>query len=286
MSSHSDTSLSARFVSLPWLLQNTQMLQPIRISAVFTQSQFDEFARLSGDDNPIHVDPVFAERSRFGRTAAHGMFLFAVLQAAVAGSRNAPVRLRQQDLMFRAPTFTGDPLVISLDQLGTDTISEEITDSTNTITVSGTAYLGEPRGGPPQQPNLVPSGRYKGLEVGMSVSRQRVFTADDVADYTKLVNDRNPLHVGTDPEVPQPLLGGMVSRLLGVELPGRGANWLKQRYEFHRVVHVPAEVTTTVTITRIRPEKGLINLATTCTTPHGVALSGEALVLATDVADR
>jgi acyl dehydratase len=44
----------------------------------FTQAEFDAFARLSGDDNPIHVDPEFSARTRFGRTVAHGMLLYGV----------------------------------------------------------------------------------------------------------------------------------------------------------------------------------------------------------------
>ena len=39
----------------------------------FSQADFDRFARLSGDDNPIHVDPRFAARTRFGRTVAHAL---------------------------------------------------------------------------------------------------------------------------------------------------------------------------------------------------------------------
>ncbi len=32
-----------------------------------TQEEFDIFAHVSGDDNPIHVDPEFSARTRFGR---------------------------------------------------------------------------------------------------------------------------------------------------------------------------------------------------------------------------
>ena len=34
----------------------------------FTQQDFARFADLSGDNNPIHVDPQFSARTRFGRT--------------------------------------------------------------------------------------------------------------------------------------------------------------------------------------------------------------------------
>ena len=35
------------------------------VERVLTQDEFDAFAKLSGDDNPIHVDPDFSARTRF-----------------------------------------------------------------------------------------------------------------------------------------------------------------------------------------------------------------------------
>ena len=48
-------------------------------SRTFTQADFDQFAALSGDDNPIHVDPDYAATTRFGSTVAHGMLLYGVI---------------------------------------------------------------------------------------------------------------------------------------------------------------------------------------------------------------
>ncbi len=78
---------------------------------VFTQADFDEFARLSGDDNPIHVDPEFAARTKFGRTVAHGMLLYGTICGLL--SRHFPGAVQvEQNLMFPAPTFTGDEMSI------------------------------------------------------------------------------------------------------------------------------------------------------------------------------
>ena len=254
-----------------------------QVATVFTQAQFDEFARLSGDDNPIHIDPEFSAKTRFGRTVAHGMFLLSVLQAEVARLHGGAVWIAEQEFIFRGPTFTGDPLLFDLEPRNDGTIGQVITDSSGTIVTDGTTRLGVPDGATPPQPRLIPSPDYKSLRVGMSASRTRLFTPDDVADYLRLVGDPNPLYTGLLPELPPLLLGGMVSWVLGVDLPGRGTNWLKQRDRFHQVVTVPAEVTTTVTITRLRPDKGLVNLANSCVVNGQAVASGESLVLAVDV---
>jgi acyl dehydratase len=76
----------------------------------FTQADFDEFARLSGDDNPIHVDPVFAARTGFGRTVAHGMLLYGTICGLLSRHFLGAVQL-EQSFMFPAPTFAGDEMM-------------------------------------------------------------------------------------------------------------------------------------------------------------------------------
>ena len=79
------------------------------VERTLTQEDFDAFARLSGDDNPIHVDPDFSARTRFGRTVSHGMLLLTVLRGLleeiVPGARQVA-----QKLMFPAPTFADEPM--------------------------------------------------------------------------------------------------------------------------------------------------------------------------------
>ncbi len=44
-----------------------------------TQDQVDEFAGLTEDHNPIHVDPAHAKATPFGTTIVHGYFTVALL---------------------------------------------------------------------------------------------------------------------------------------------------------------------------------------------------------------
>lgn len=80
---------------------------------ILTQDDFSRFAALSGDDNPIHVDPVFSARTRFGKTVCHGMLLYALICGALdlhfPGARQI-----EQDLMFPTPTFVGERVTVRL----------------------------------------------------------------------------------------------------------------------------------------------------------------------------
>jgi acyl dehydratase len=83
--------------------------QKISIERVFSQVDFDRFARLSGDNNPIHTDPDFCAGTRFHRTVAHGLLLCSVLRGLI--ERLVPGgQLSEQSVMFPAPTFTGEPM--------------------------------------------------------------------------------------------------------------------------------------------------------------------------------
>lgn len=114
------------------------------------------------------------------------------------------------------------------------------------------------------------------FHVGQSDARTRSFTAEEVAEHEALTGDVAP-SAGT---VPVGMLGGMVSELLGTRLPGRGTNWLKQKLVYSGVARVGEPVTTRLEIVRLRPDKALVNLESTCTDAHGAVICrGESLVL-------
>lgn len=75
----------------------------------FTQADFDAFAALSGDNNPIHVNQDFAANSRFGRTVAHGVLLCSIVRGLIEqlfpGSRQL-----DQTVMYPAPTFADEAM--------------------------------------------------------------------------------------------------------------------------------------------------------------------------------
>ncbi len=124
------------------------------------------------------------------------------------------------------------------------------------------------------------------LAIGQEARASRTFTAADVAAYRALSGDAGLAFGAADDDatVPGPLLSGMFSDLLGTQLPGPGTNWLKQSLRFPAVAKVGEVVTAVVQITRLRPEKALVNLRTTCVTLAGtVVCEGEALVLVKDL---
>jgi len=245
------------------------------VTLVFTQEEFDEFARLSGDDNPIHVDSTFAAGTRFRRTVAHGMFLFAVMSAELA--RTEGFHPAYQELLFNGPTFAGEPMSLGIGPIAGG-FEERLLNSDGEQITSGIALDVAP---PPFEVSSVdPSNTHKRLRIGMEASRLRMFSRSDVDAYRALVDDPDD---GND-EVPGPLLGGLISAVLGVDLPGPGANWLKQRYVFTRPVLVDVPVRATVAIVRIRPDKELVNLSTVVEVDGEAAVVGESLVLVRDVA--
>lgn len=92
-------------------------LDHISIERSLSQAEFDLFARLSGDDNPIHVDTEFSSRTRFGRTVAHGLYLCSILRG-LAGQVRPGTRQVGQDVRFPAPTYTGEVMRFSAETLG------------------------------------------------------------------------------------------------------------------------------------------------------------------------
>jgi acyl dehydratase len=76
--------------------------------------------RLSGDRNPLHSDPAFAELAGFDRPILHGLCTYGVtgraLLHALCGSESS--RFRSMEGRFSAPVFPGDDLTVSIWETG------------------------------------------------------------------------------------------------------------------------------------------------------------------------
>jgi acyl dehydratase len=243
----------------------------VSLRRVFTQDDFDRFAALSGDDNPIHVDPAFSARTRFGRTVAHGVLLITVLTGLVEKLRPGGV-IAAQDVRFPAPTFAEEEMEFQAWEEG-EQIAFVVTRTADRVTTCDGSFSLPP---PPQW--------RKGRDGGASTSEGEgltgVFSQMDVDTLISLGGASQP-----DASVPIPLLGALFSHILGTKLPGPGTNYLKQQTRYLAPAAVGEQLTAHVAVTRKRPDKRLIDLSTTCRSASGSLIcEGRALVHAGDVA--
>ena len=117
------------------------------------------------------------------------------------------------------------------------------------------------------------------MKPGDHVNVTRTFGVEDLTEYAQLSG-----HETNNQNVPEPLIGALFSYLLGVKLPGVGTMYLKQETHFRHSVLIGEALTARVEITRLRPEKQLADLSTTCHDSAGrVIASGRALVYIGDV---
>ena len=67
------------------------------------------FARISGDDNPLHLCDVYAAHTRFGQRIAHGLYTASLISAVLGTRLPGPGAVyRSQTLNFHAPVKIGD----------------------------------------------------------------------------------------------------------------------------------------------------------------------------------
>jgi len=74
------------------------------------------FAALSGDANPIHLDPEFARQSIFGRPIVHGLFTTSLFSRLLGEELPGPGTIYLgQSLSFVRPVFVGDEVTASVE---------------------------------------------------------------------------------------------------------------------------------------------------------------------------
>ena len=134
---------------------------------------------------------------------------------------------------------------------------------------------------------MAPKGKTIGeLKVGDCAETSRTITEHDVYTFAGLSGDLNPAHIDQEyakgtffkTRIAHGLISaGLVSAVLGMQLPGPGTIWLTQVLNFKAPVRIGDTITARVEVAEIMEKS--VRLKTTCTNQEGVVvLDGEALV--------
>jgi len=103
-----------------------------------TEERIVQFSDITGDRNPLHLDPIFASKTMFGRRIAHGM-LSASLISRILGNQlpGAGSIYLEQTIKFRRPVFIGDTITAIVEIIGIEKEGKTIILDTKCINQSG-----------------------------------------------------------------------------------------------------------------------------------------------------
>lgn len=134
----------------------------------------------------------------------------------------------------------------------------------------------------------LPLDRLLTLRVGHTECLSRTITAEDVAAFARLSGDYNALHLDEEfaarTEFAQRVVHGflsasLLSTLVGMKVPGRGALYLSQKIEFTKPVYIGETVEARATVENIDAETRIVTLRTEITkAPGQCVLRGSAQV--------
>lgn len=110
-----------------------------------------QFAELSGDFNPLHVDAEFAAKTPFGQRVAHGMLAASIstgLGQDTGIFKGTTLALMEQSFRYKAPLFFGESIRLRLvvretrpsskGGKGVVTFSADVLKGEDTVVVEGT----------------------------------------------------------------------------------------------------------------------------------------------------
>lgn len=83
---------------------------------VVTEADIKSFADVSGDRNPVHLDPVYASKTIFKECIAHGFLTASYISAVFGTELPGPGAIYvSQSLNFRGPVKAGDRVVAKVE---------------------------------------------------------------------------------------------------------------------------------------------------------------------------
>ena len=108
-------------------LEKIEVGMSVSYSQTITDSDIKEFAGISGDRNPIHLDEEYANNSRFKKRIVHGMmtasFFSALFGTKIPGEGCVYV---SQSLKFKKPVYLGDTVTALVQVIDIDIIKRRV----------------------------------------------------------------------------------------------------------------------------------------------------------------
>ncbi len=128
------------------------------------------------------------------------------------------------------------------------------------------------------------------IKIGDSASISKTFNDADVRSFAEISGDKNPIHLDEEYAaktqfekrlVHGMLTAGLISAVLGTELPGDGRIYLSELINFRAPVFIGDTISAKVTVVKIREEKPIVTLETICKNQDDVVvIEGEAVLFA------
>ena len=127
------------------------------------------------------------------------------------------------------------------------------------------------------------------IEVGMRGEFAKLVSNEDILAFAEATGDRNPVHLDDDyasrtsfgQRISHGLLtAGLISAVFGTVFPGPGWIYVSQSLRFRAPVYIGAEVTATVEVVKVMPEKNFVEFETACIVGDKVVLDGKATLMA------
>ncbi|BDP31583.1 MaoC family dehydratase [Vibrio vulnificus] len=99
----------------------------VSYSQTITDADVKQFAGISGDHNPVHVDDVFAENSRYKKRIAHGLISGSFFSALFGTKLPGPGCVYvSQSFNFKRPVYLGDTVTAIATVTSIDTVKRRV----------------------------------------------------------------------------------------------------------------------------------------------------------------
>ncbi|EHH2485704.1 TPA: acyl dehydratase [Vibrio vulnificus] len=111
--------------SIPF--EQIQIGMSVSYSQTITDADVKQFAGISGDHNPVHVDDVFAENSRYKKRIAHGLISGSFFSALFGTKLPGPGCVYvSQSFNFKRPVYLGDTVTAIATVTNIDTVKRRV----------------------------------------------------------------------------------------------------------------------------------------------------------------